>query len=105
MLRHQTLGHTIIILVARTLYPTKMITSPVHAGRRQSATVMWSPIGLAITATTAEITAGNIPHFLPADLGRIDRAFQPRGFHPLPHGESVQHVHVDETKVAGTAIH
>lgn len=105
MLHHQTLGHIIIILVARILYLTKMITFPVHAGRRQSVTVMWSPIGPAIIAITAETTAGNIPHFLHADLGRIDRAFQPRGFHPLPHGESVQHVQVGETKVAGTAIH
>lgn len=105
MLRHQTLGRIIIILVARILYPMKMITSPVHAGRRQSVAAMWSPIGPAIIAITAEITAGNIPHFLHADLGRIDRAFQPRGFHPLPHGESVQHVLVDETKVAGMAIH
>lgn len=105
MLRHQTLGHIIIILVARILYPAKTITSLVHAGRRQSVIVMWSPIGPVIIAITAEITAGNIPHFLLADRGRTDRAFQPQGFHPLPHGESVQNVQVDETKVAGTAIH
>ena len=105
MLRRQTLGHFITILVERILCPMKMTISPIHVGRRQSVAVMWSPIGPATIAITAEITVGNTPHFLHVDLEQVDRAFQPREFRPLPHGESVRHVQVDETKGAGTVIH
>ncbi|KGO48290.1 hypothetical protein PEX1_071190 [Penicillium expansum] len=95
-----TLGHITTILVERILYLTKMTTSPVHVGRHQSVAVMRSPIGPATIAITAEITAENIQHFLHVGLERTDRVFQPREFHPLPHGESVQHIQADETKMS-----
>ncbi|KAJ5457287.1 hypothetical protein N7530_012561 [Penicillium desertorum] len=79
-----TLGHIITISVARILCPTKMTTSHAHAGRRQSATVVWIPNGPATIATTADDTAENIPHLLHAGLEPLGRGFRPREFHPLP---------------------
>jgi hypothetical protein len=105
MLRRQTLGHIITISVARILCPTKMTTSHAHAGRRQNATVVWILIGPATIATTADDTAENIPHLLHAGLEPLGRVFRHREFHPLPHGETLRPVQVDEAKVVGTTIH
>ena len=105
MRRRQTLGHIITISVARTLFPTKMTTSHVHGGRRQSATVVWILIGPATIAITGDDTAENTPHLLRAGLEPLGQAFRPREFHPLPRGVSLRTVQVGEAKLVDTAIH
>ncbi|KXG51823.1 uncharacterized protein PGRI_092160 [Penicillium griseofulvum] len=98
-----TLGVIITILVVRILYPMKMITSPVHAGRRQSVTVMRRQIDVGSLAITADTIAENFPPMLHASLYQIDRDSQLPEFHPLPHGESESGSEstgqVDETKL------
>ncbi|KAJ5431822.1 hypothetical protein N7445_008320 [Penicillium cf. griseofulvum] len=79
-----TLGRIITILVVRILYPMKMITSPVHAGRRQSVTVMRRQIDVRSLDITADTIAENFPTLLHASLYQIDRVSQPPEFHPLP---------------------
>ena len=66
---------------------------------------MWIPIGPATIAITADDTAENIPLLLHAGLEPLGRGFRPRECHPLPHGENLRPVQVDEAKVVGTAIH